>query len=228
MRNNRKKCLVCKEPMARWFYGMPNYEAIEDNLLSNRIILGGCCISNLSPVWACKSCCISYRKDGMGYLDRNLIDKLDNQASYQLPEKFKQILTEYFLTIPKSTRSVGFHFHQGGFFSSMEDIRYLDGILICNHYKHQIYYYTHEHPEIPTYIYILSAKVKKKLDTFISTSKWKRNYVDLGIMDGTQWELKRMFQKKQKNSDGSNDFPEVYEEFMDLLEEIDPELMGWD
>ena len=37
--------------------------------------------------------------------------------------------------------------------------------------------------------------------------------------------IPRLFQKK--NSDGSNDFPEVYEEFMDLLEEIDPELMGW-
>jgi hypothetical protein len=228
MRNNRKKCLVCKEPMARWFYGEPNFEAIKEDLMFRRIILGGCCISNLSPVWACKSCCISYRKDGIGFLDRKLIDKLDNQASYQLPEKFKQILTEDFLSNPKSTRSVGFHFYQGGFFSSMEDIRYLDGILICNHYKHQIYYNAHEHPEIPTYIYILSTKMKKKIDTFISTSKWKRNYVDLGIMDGTQWELKRMFQKKLKNSDGSNDFPEVYEEFMDLLEEIDPELMGWD
>ena len=110
----------------------------------------------------------------------------------------------------------------------MEDIRYLDGILICNHYKHQIYYNEQEHQEIPTYIYILTTKMKKKLDTFISTSKWKRNYVNLEIMDGTQWELKRMFQKKQKNSDGSNDFPEVYDNLMDLLDDIDPELMRWD
>jgi hypothetical protein len=40
-------------------------------------------------------------------------------------------------------------------------------------------------------------------------------------MDGTQWELTRLFQKKQKNTYGSNDFPKVYEELMRMLEAIE-------
>ena len=40
-------------------------------------------------------------------------------------------------------------------------------------------------------------------------------------MDGTQWELTRLFQKKKKNSYGSNEFPEVYEELMGMLEAIE-------
>lgn len=225
MRDNRKKCLICKESMARWVYGEPNYEALKEDLVSRAIVIGGCCFNESKPKWACLDCCISYRHDGIGYLDKNLIDKLRNKSDYQLPEKIKQLLTEDFLKSSKSIRSVGFHYQEGGFFSSMEDIRYLDGILVSNHYEHQIYYNAHEHPEIPTHVYVLSAKMKKKLDTFIVTSKWKRKYINLGIMDGTQWELTRLFHKKQKNTDGSNDFPKVYEELMDLLEEIDTRII---
>ncbi len=222
MKDNRKKCLVCKEPMARWMYGEPNYEAIKEDLMFGRIIIGGCCIFDDQPKWGCKTCCISYRKDGMGYLDRKLIDKLDFKTPYQLPEKFKQILTEDFLATSQSEGNVGFHFHQGGYDSEIEEIRYLDGILMYNRYK-SLYdqsYRKDDTIKIPQLVNILPKQLKVKLETFITTSKWKKDYFQPAC-DGTQWEMIRMFQKKQKNSDGSNDFPEVYDKFLENIKECE-------
>ncbi len=50
--------------------------------------------------------------------------------------------------------------------------------------------------------------------------KWKREYFQ-PILDGTQWNLTRLVQKKQKNKYDSNDFPKVYEELMRMLEAIE-------
>jgi hypothetical protein len=223
MRDNRKKCLICKEPMARWVYGMPtNYEAIKDDLLSNRIILGGCCIVNDQPKWGCQTCCISYRKDGMGYLDSKLIDTLDFKTSYQLPEKFKQILSEDFLAISQSEGSVGFRFHQGGYDSDIIDIHYMDGILIYNQYKSLYGQYCRKKDSLntPQIVHILPKKLKVKLDTFITTSKWKKNYTEF-VFDGLQWEMTRVFQSKKIKSNSFHVFPEVYKKFFEILEECE-------
>jgi hypothetical protein len=235
MRNNRKKCLVCKAPMARWFYGEPNYEALKEDLLSRAIVIGGCCFNESKPKWACLTCCISYRNDGIGYPDKELIKnrndyshlypdepiKTDEVIPYQLPVKIQYLLKDDFLNQAKTIRSIGFHFDKGGYSSSMDEIRYLDGILVWNHYETQDERYGLERPELPTNVFILSPAWKKKLNTFLITSKWKRNYIDLGVMDGTQWNLTRLFQKKQKNTYGSNDFPKVYEKLMWMLEAIE-------
>jgi hypothetical protein len=234
MRNNRKKCLVCKAPMARWFYGEPNYEALKDDLLSRAIVIGGCCFNESKPKWACLTCCISYRNDGIGYLDKELIEnrndysqpypgepiKIDEVLPYQLPNKIQDLLKDDFLNQAKTIRSIGFHFDKGGYSSSMDEILYLDGILVWNHYKSQEERYGLERPELPTNVFILSPAWKKKLNSFLISSKWKRNYLDLGVMDGTQWNLTRLVQKKQKKTYGSNDFPKVYEELMGMLELI--------
>ncbi len=222
MKDNRKKCLVCKEPMARWMYGEPNYEAIKEDLMFGRIIIGGCCIFDDQPKWGCETCCISYRKDGMGYLDRKLIDKLDYETLYQLPEKFKQILTEDFLATSQSEGSVGFHFHQGGYDSEIEEIRFLNGILVYNRYK-SLYdqsYRKDDTIKIPQLVHILPKQLKVKLETFITTSKWKKDYFQF-IFDGTQWEMSRTFQSKKKKSFGSNDFPDVYKKFFEIMVECE-------
>ncbi len=219
MKDNRKKCLICKEPMARWFYGMPAYDDVEEGLANNTIILGGCCLSDDNPKWACVVCCISYRHDGIGFLDKGLIDQDYFTKTYQLPTKIQMLLANDFLKTPKTIRSVGFHFHEGGYSSSFEDIRYLDGILIWNQFETQMdfLYNQYKQVQLPTQVFLLSAKMKKKLDTFITTSRWKKDYFQ-PILDGTQWELERMFQKKHKKSYGSNDFPKVYEELKILLQ----------
>ena len=233
MSNNRKKCLVCKEPMARWVFGMPDYESVKEGLENNTILIGGCIISDNDPKWTCLQCCISYRYDGVGYVDKGFIENRAYNSPtyssdtnekievlpYQLPVKIQTILKEDFLEKPKTIRSVGFHFNKGGYSSSVDDIRYLDGILVWNHYESQDACYGHKRAELPTNVFILSPAWKKILNTFLISSKWKRNYVDLDVMDGTQWELTRLFQKKKKNFYGSNEFPEVYEELMGMLVE---------
>lgn len=208
--------------MARWFYGEPNYETIKEDLLNRKIIIGGCCTSNFSPVWACETCCISYRKDGMGYLDKELIDKLQPNATYQLPEKVQTILKEDFLEKVDTKKSIGFHFHQGGYDSQIEDIRYLDSILVYNHYKsmYDQLYRKDDSIKLPQIVHILPKQLKVKLETFITTSKWKKDYFQLAF-DGTQWEMIRTFQSKKKKSYGSNDFPEVYEKFLENMKECE-------
>jgi len=245
MRDNRKKCLVCNEPMARWIYGEPNYDTLKEEILSKKIILGGCCISNHSPIWTCQSCCISYKKDGSGFLDHDLINHRENIdffyeqwinealpeiTPYELPYRMKAILENDFLEKLDNKKNIGFHFHHGGYDSEINDIRYLDGLLIYTHYKstfEELYQNAHS-LKLPEQILLLPKQLKVKLDTFITTSKWNKKYDNNLIMDGTQWEMTCLVQLKKKKSFGSNEFPEVYEEFINLLEEIDPELMGWD
>jgi hypothetical protein len=238
MRNNRKKCLVCKEPMVRWIFGMPDYESVKEGLENNTILIGGCIISDNDPTWTCLHCCISYRYDGVGYVDKEFIENRAYNTPtyssdknekfevppYQLPDKIQNLLKDdFFLKHPTSTRTTGFYFHLGGYNSYVKDIRYLDGILIFEEFESQMEYYLHKRKpnQLPNNVFILSPAWKKILNTFLISSKWKRNYVDLGIMDGTQWELTRLFQKKKKNTYGSNEFPEVYEELMEILEEIE-------
>jgi hypothetical protein len=228
MRDNRKKCLICKEPMARWLFGMPDYEAIKEDLNQHKIILGGCCLSNHSPTWACLSCCISYRYDGIGYLDEDLINR-DNfweevfeTPPYQLPEKIQKLLKADFLANPKSARTIGFHFWKGGYGSSDLNIYYLDGILVIHTSNHYEFIFQQEtENKLPDEFFILSPKKKKRLNEFIIKSKWKKNYVDNLIMDGCQWKMKRLFDKKIKSTYGSNVFPEIYHTFLDVLEGLD-------
>ena len=132
MIKNRKKCLLCKEPMSKWKYGEPNYNVLKEQLLNKEIIIGGCCLSNLSPKWACLNCGLSYSNVGVGFLDNELIEKIENQylsylhiehldsepitqQSYNLPSKIKYLINDDFLVKETSRKSVGFHFHEGGY-----------------------------------------------------------------------------------------------------------------
>jgi hypothetical protein len=235
----RKKCLICKEPMALWLYGMPIYENLSDKIKNKEIVLGGCCISNNDPKWACIQCCFSYREDGIGYLDKGLIESQEDNyffstileengtneeemPPYQLPEKIKHLLSDDFLQNETTKRSIGAHFHEGGYDTSHKDIRYLDGILVWNCFKNLMERLELEgfKRSLPAYVFVLPNSIKKRFDKFITTSTWKRKYVNLSIMDGIQWEMKRLVQKNILTSFGSNEFPKVYENWMSYLEEI--------
>ena len=225
--------MVCKEPMARWFFGMPDYDSVKEGLENNTILIGGCVLSGNDPVWSCLNCYISYRHDGVGYIDKGLIENRAHQfptdtnektevLPYQLPNKIQTLLEDDFLKHPKSVRTTGFHFHLGGYDSYVKDIRYLDWILVWDEFESQMEYYhdTRKPDRLPTNVFILSPAWKKKLNTFLITSKWKREYFQ-PILDGTQWNLTRLVQKKQKKTYGSNDFPKVYEELLRMLEAIE-------
>jgi hypothetical protein len=41
--------------------------------------------------------------------------------------------------------------------------------------------------------------------------KWRRNYIDDGVMDGTQWEVEMLIGKRTYRKYGSNEFPEQFD-----------------
>jgi len=50
------KCPACGSPnVVRIMYGMPSYEAFLDSK-AGKIILGGCVMSENSPIWGCIDC----------------------------------------------------------------------------------------------------------------------------------------------------------------------------
>ena len=73
--------------------------------------------------------------------------------------------------------------------------------------------------QVPQSVFILTTKIKKELNAFISTSKWKKNYFQ-PILDGKQWEMKRLIEKNVKTSYGSNDYPDVYLKLFEILNSI--------
>ena len=52
------KCPKCgSDKIAKILYGMPAFsESLRKDLDENKIVLGGCCISNDDPTWQCTSC----------------------------------------------------------------------------------------------------------------------------------------------------------------------------
>ncbi len=47
---------------------------------------------------------------------------------------------------------------------------------------------------------------------------WNEDYVDLDVMDGTQWEIKIVFiDGREKEINGSNDYPENWEEYLKFI-----------
>lgn len=51
-------CPVCGSDRIAWiFYGLPvSFEAFGSDLDEQRVILGGCCVSETDPEWKCRSC----------------------------------------------------------------------------------------------------------------------------------------------------------------------------
>ena len=56
----------------------------------------------------------------------------------------------------------------------------------------------------------------KKLNVW----KWKKNYLDSGVLDGTQWELSIQEGPKKKSCYGSNDYPPDFNEFVSLVNQL--------
>ncbi len=53
-----RKCSSCgAKPVATILYGYPAFSAeLEEKLQSGAIVLGGCCITDDDPKWACSHC----------------------------------------------------------------------------------------------------------------------------------------------------------------------------
>ena len=53
----------------------------------------------------------------------------------------------------------------------------------------------------------------------IHIGKWKREYVDIDVLDGTQWDLTIEYTDGSKlDFYGSNDYPDNFRKLLDLME----------
>ncbi|MBW0273353.1 hypothetical protein ATM97_25055 [Nocardia sp. MH4] len=52
---NAPRCPECDGPMLRILYGYPTFESFQA-AERGEYILGGCCVTNVSPQWGCRPC----------------------------------------------------------------------------------------------------------------------------------------------------------------------------
>ena len=64
-----RKCPECKfSPVATILYGMPAYsEKLQEDMLTGRVTLGGCCVTNDDPEWECSRCGLLIYRKGWEY-----------------------------------------------------------------------------------------------------------------------------------------------------------------
>lgn len=68
-----KKCYKCsKSTVVKILYGMPTDEALELSE-QGKLVLGGCCISEISPEWVCTNCETEYKKNNDTSLQNRFI-----------------------------------------------------------------------------------------------------------------------------------------------------------
>lgn len=60
----------------------------------------------------------------------------------------------------------------------------------------------------------------------IDILNWKSKYVDLDILDGTQWSLEIQMQGKKISKHGSNMFPETWEAFCKIVKKTSGKKFG--
>jgi len=76
----------------------------------------------------------------------------------------------------------------------------------------------------------LDMYLEGKRDRYISQLKingWKKEFVDSGILDGTQWELEYKEQGKRcRHIYGSNDYPECWNNFIEAIGDVVPEVLN--
>jgi hypothetical protein len=105
-----------------------------------------------------------------------------------------------------------FEFYLGGYGRDSFRIELTNDSLSCSEYY-----------GIPTedakVIPVFNNKHWEKLLSFLRTCNWKKVY-DSNILDGTQWELKVKTNDIRINSYGSNAYPENFNLFLLLLNDV--------
>jgi len=179
MSKRRPHCPLCvSNKVVPIMYGMPSFEMWEESKLG-KFELGGCCISEDSPKWHCQAC---------GHEFGSFLPRFDD---LELPE-------------PDGINPLKLEFYMGGFDMPGQYCVKLEGNtvkygLACGDEWLEI-----KAEALPTKRKWLNFR--KKLDA-INVWKWKRNYVNPDVCDGTQWELIIDYGIRKKKTYGSNRYP---------------------
>jgi len=181
MSKRRPHCPLCvSNKVVPIMYGMPSVEMWEESKLG-KFELGGCCISEDSPKWHCQAC---------GHEFGSFLPRFDD---LELPEPdgigIKPLKLEFSI---------------GGYTGPHHSVKFENGVL-----KYKLFDAHPDHPEKELEIIPTGRKwlnFRKKLDA-IDVWKWKRNYVNPDVCDGTQWELLIDYGIRKKKTYGSNCYP---------------------
>lgn len=181
MSKRRPHCPLCvSNNVVPIRYGMPPFEMWEESK-KGKFVLGGCCISDESAKWHCQACGHEFGKEMPS------IEGLLNPE----PE-------------PDGINPVKLAFFMGGFFGTNHSVKLENGVL-----KYKLF---EAHPDYPQkQIEVIPSTRKwinfrRKLDA-INVWKWKNQYDDPDVCDGTQWEFEVDYGVKKIQSDGSNSYP---------------------
>ncbi len=194
---------------AKIIYGYPAFDAeMQQNLASGKWVLGGCCINeteingervSLQPSRRCNVC----KKDfGTNPI---LIDKKTGKV-----ENYRDIVTSVELSI-------------GGFFGGWSEISFKkndDGAFVSVSSTRLI---EPDEEFVPDH-QISASEWYEFMDTLYGRMylhEWKKKYVDLGVLDGTQWTLKiKMTGNRKRTYEGSNDYPPYWRSLLNVFKEV--------
>ena len=108
-----------------------------------------------------------------------------------------------------------FHFSIGGYFGSSFVARIVNKELECREF-------TRESPDVeiePAHIDITANKDWDALTEFLNNCNWTGHY-ESDAVDGTQWKLVFRNNEKRIEASGSNQYPEDFQVFLDLLNKV--------
>lgn len=198
------KCPRCgSTDTARYIYGYPAFsEEMQKKLDEGKWALGGCCISSVDvngvavqtmPARRCNEC-----KKDFATAPILLTPKKD------LAEDYRDIVTSI-------------KFSVGGFFGGYTEItiRKNDNGAFVKAQKSLGY------EELPEPKQIAPAKWQRIVNQLygqLYLHEWKKEYVDLNVLDGTQWSLDiNLTNNRVRHYYGSNDYPPYWSELKKIF-----------
>ncbi len=177
------KCVKCgSKNVAEYLWGLPKYdEQLEKEITDGKIVLGGCEVLPYSPKYKCNDC----KKD----------------FAFPPMKISKQGVFDYM------TGTTDIEFGIGGFFNGYHEMK-------IHKDEFGIVELTSSHFGREQQKLLSGAELDKILKTLYQKAyvlEWKKRYVNEGILDGTQWELKIKCEgAKAINIYGSNDYPPYF------------------
>lgn len=200
------KCPRCgSKNTARIIYGYPLFsEKMQKVLDEGKWVLGGCIIRSVKidgkPVTAMAG--------------RRCNDCGKDFSSLPVVDNPKRDTYEYYSDIVTSIR-----FFVGGYFGGFTEVKIKknDKGALVEVSSTPIIYEPTEPSQITTGKWY---RIVNTLYNNLYLHEWKKSYVDLDVLDGTQWELDiKLTDKRVRHYSGSNEYPPYWKELVKIFRE---------
>lgn len=203
----KKKCPACgSTDTVKILYGEPTYEAYEASE-RGELVLGGCCISNISPTRHCKEC-------GQEFGGEDLFPFFEiHSFEFFIGGYFG---TSHFIYIDgrQENKCIKYAKTPGGMYVDLKQANDEFNVNPDVHLK-----------EIP----LTTNQWLEFTDEIarLEVACWKDRYSDNEICDGTQWELTIKFPHQNEIiKSGSNEYPPHWKRFIKIMKKYIDEDIG--